>query len=278
MPNKIIAGLTTVGLMAAGGGGAAVAATPGLAIAQEDGLEAPAEPGSDTMRQGPLGNLVGQGVLDETEAEEVREALREARETFAEEHDIDPAERRVRRPARAGFHLHELLGDGLLDADEIAGLPEDSPILDPDGPFAPYLDDGEISAEELDELKAIRDAEREELRAEKAAAAEAALRSLVDEGILDDAQVEQVIAALEVARSERSHPVRNRVHAGWQIAAMLEDGVIDAAELAELPDGHPLTDPAGPAADYLTDGQLTADELAEMRAGFGRPDATGTGA
>ena len=56
------------------------------------------------------------------------------------------------------------------------------------------------------------------------------------------------------------------MRAGWQIAEMLEDGVIDAAELAELPEGHPLADPEGPAAEYLDDGQLTEDELAELRA------------
>jgi hypothetical protein len=61
------------------------------------------------------------------------------------------------------------------------------------------------------------------------------------------------------------------MRAGWQIAEMLEDGVIDAAELAELPEGHPLADPDGPAADYLDDGELTADELAEIRAKF-RPE------
>ena len=55
------------------------------------------------------------------------------------------------------------------------------------------------------------------------------------------------------------------MRAGWQIAEMLEDGVIDATELAELPEGHPLADPQGPAADYLDDGQLTEDELAELR-------------
>ncbi len=52
---------------------------------------------------------------------------------------------------------------------------------------------------------------------------------------------------------------------GARIGALLDDGVIDADELAELPEGHPLTDPDGPAADYLDDGQLTVEELRELR-------------
>ncbi|MFB3099394.1 MAG: hypothetical protein ACE1ZX_05090, partial [Acidimicrobiia bacterium] len=43
------------------------------------------------------------------------------------------------------------------------------------------------------------------------------------------------------------------------------DGVIDAAEIAALPDDHPLKDPNGPAAEYLDDGQLTADEMSQLR-------------
>lgn len=48
------------------------------------------------------------------------------------------------------------------------------------------------------------------------------------------------------------------------MAEMLEDGVIDAGELAELPDDHPLKDPNGPAAGFLEDGELSVDELREL--------------
>ncbi len=52
---------------------------------------------------------------------------------------------------------------------------------------------------------------------------------------------------------------------GFRLGGLLEDGVIDAAEIAALPDDHPLKDPNGPAAEYLDDGQLTADELSQLR-------------
>lgn len=276
MANKIIASLTTAGLVASGGVAAAVTSAPGLAIAQEDTVEAPEVPGPHTNRDGLLQTLLEEGVLDDAEVAAVQEVLEELRATMAEENGVDGSERRVRRPMRAGFRLHQLLEDGIVDAEEIAGLPEDSPILDPDGAFAPYLDDGELSAEELDELKAIRDAEKEERQAERSAAIAAALQTLVTDGTLTDVQVDAIVEALETARQDRPRPVRNRMRAGWQLAELLEDGVIDAAELAELPEGHPLTDLDGPAGDYLDDGQLTSDELEEIRSSF-RPFApTGT--
>jgi hypothetical protein len=127
------------------------------------------------------------------------------------------------------------------------------------------LTDGELTSEELDEIKAARQAEAEARRAERSAAIEEALQSLVDDGTLTADQVDAILEAIETARAERPHPIRRGMRAGWQIAELLEDGVIDAAELAELPEGHPLTDPEGPAAEYLDDGQLTEDELSELR-------------
>ncbi len=51
---------------------------------------------------------------------------------------------------------------------------------------------------------------------------------------------------------------------GINIAELLEDGVIDAAELAELPEGHPFTNPDGPFADAAADGQITEEELRDV--------------
>jgi hypothetical protein len=271
MANKIVAGLTTAGLLASGGVAAAVVASPGLALAQEDAAEAPQLPDRGMRPGGAFSDLVDAGVLDETEVEAVHQVLQELRDAVREENGFDESHRRVHRPFRAGYRLHDLLEDGVIDADEISQLPEDSPILDPEGPFAPYLEDGELSTDELDELKALREAERDERDAERGAAIADALAALVADGTLTTDQVSATIAALETAREERPHPVRHRMRAGWQIAEMLEDGVIDAAELAELPEGHPLADPDGPAAEYLDDGELTADELTEVRAKF-RPE------
>ena len=260
MKKKLIAGLATVGLVAGAGVTTAVVATPGLAVAQTNTEEAPQVPGSHHGPGRVFAELIAAGTLDDAEVAAIRDALQDLRS------DDAAADRPSRRHlARTGFALHELLEDGVIDADELAALPDDHPVLDADGPFAPYLEDGELTAEELEELKAVREAEREQRRAERLAAVEEALQPLIADGTLTTSQVDAVLAALESARDERPRPIRRSMRAGWQIAEMLEDGVIDAAELAELPDGHPLADPDGPAADYLDDGQLTEDELAELR-------------
>ena len=255
MRKKLIAGLTSVGLVAGVGVTTAMVSSPGLAVAQEDEVEAPQEPGRHHRSGGLLAGLVEDGVLDDAEVAAVQEALQALWEAAAEENGFEGRERR--HPVRAGYRLHELLEDGVLDADEIAGLPDDSLVLDPDGPFAPYLEDGQLTA-------AVRDAEMEQRRAEREAAIGEALDALVAAGTLTSAQVDEILAAVESAREERPQRVRG-MRAGWELAEMLADGVIDAGELAELPEGHPLSDPEGPAADYLDDGELTEDELAELR-------------
>lgn len=262
MRRRMIVGLTAVGLVAGAGVTTAVVASPGLALAQEEGIESPMDPGHG--HRSPLADLVDDGVLDDTELEAVHETLQALRDA-AREDNADGERSQRRHPVRKGFRLHELLDDDVIDADEIAGLPADSPILDPDGPFAAYLDDGELSAPELEEIKAAREAEMEERREQRAAEVGEALQALVGNGTLSSDQVDAILEAFETARDERPHPMRRGARAGWQIAEMLEDGVIDADELAALPEGHPLTDPDGPAADFLDDGQLTEDELDELR-------------
>ncbi len=102
------------------------------------------------------------------------------------------------------------------------------------------------------------------------------LTDLVADGTLDQGDADAVDAAFEARHEE----VRGEVEAwrednpgrfergfkrGFAMGGLLEDGVIDATELAELPDDHPFNDPDGPAADFLADGQLTEDELQQIR-------------
>jgi hypothetical protein len=101
------------------------------------------------------------------------------------------------------------------------------------------------------------------------------LADLVAEGTLDQGEADAVKAAVE-AKQEEVHAEREawreenpgRMERGFRrgfvMGGLLEDGVIDADELAELPDDHPLNDPDGPAAEYLTDGRLTEDEVKAM--------------
>ena len=101
------------------------------------------------------------------------------------------------------------------------------------------------------------------------------LGDLVAEGTLDQGEADAVKTALEAGHEEvraemeawrEANPGRfeRGFKRGFAMGGLLEDGVIDAAELAELPDDHPLNDPDGPAAEFLTDGQLTEDELKQL--------------
>lgn len=276
MRKKIVATLTTAGLVAGVGTTAAIVSSPGLALAQEEGVEAPQNPGENLRRGGLFGTLIEDGVLDDGEVVAVQAALQALRDLAREEHGFTGDRPGPRRGARAGFALHGLLADGVIDADEIAGLPEDSRILDPEGPFAPYLEDGELSAVDLEELKAAREATMAEHRAERRVAVTDALAALDEDGTLTADQVDAILEAMATVRDERPHPVRRGMRAGWEIARMLEDGVVDASELAELPEGHPLKDLDGPVAAYLDDGQLTKDELIELRSQL-HPGAPGPG-
>lgn len=277
MKKKLVAGLTSVGLIAGAGVTTAVVGAPGLAVAQEDGEEAPQVPGPQHRSGRLFADLLESGVLDDEEVAAVQEVLKELRDATRAENEGETLRHSRRHPVRAGFALHELLEDGVIDADELAALPDDHPVFDEDGPFAPYLADGEITSAELEEIKETRQAEAEARRAERSAAIEEALQTLVDDGTLTADQLDAVMEAIETAWAERPHPIRRGMRAGWRIAELLEDGVIDAAELAELPEGHPLADPEGPAADYLDDGQLTEDELAELRSQLRPPRSNAAG-
>ena len=75
---------------------------------------------------------------------------------------------------------------------------------------------------------------------------------------------EEVRAEMEAWREEHPGRFERGFKRGLAMGGLLEDGVIDAGELSELPDDHPLKDADGPAADFLADGQLTEDELKQM--------------
>jgi hypothetical protein len=102
------------------------------------------------------------------------------------------------------------------------------------------------------------------------------LSDLVGDNVINQSQADQIAAALQ-ARAEEvraemqqwrdEHPGRfeRGFKRGFHLGGLLEDGVIDSDEIAELPDDHPLKDPNGPAAKYLDDDQLTTEELRELR-------------
>ena len=96
---------------------------------------------------------------------------------------------------------------------------------------------------------------------------EGVLGSLVDDGTITQDQSDAITSAVaaKVDEIREQFPDGGRRHRGPRgnsvIRDMLEDGVIDADELASLGADHPFNDPDGLAAPYLDDGQLDLDEL-----------------
>lgn|GEM_PF-2055590 len=97
------------------------------------------------------------------------------------------------------------------------------------------------------------------------------LEGLVADGTITQTQADEIAAALQAKREEvragiqaRDEHESERSDAASGLGDLLEDGVIDAAELETLPESHPLRDPDGPAADFLDDGRITQDELDQM--------------
>ena len=89
------------------------------------------------------------------------------------------------------------------------------------------------------------------------------LTDLVADGTITQAQADAVTGALET-RHEELKAAREAARA--QMQAFLEDGVITADELAQLPEDHPLRS----LGSILDDGQITLDELRSLRgAGIG---------
>lgn len=128
--------------------GAVIVTGAAIASAQSD-EEAPStdsaveEPRSARGRvlSGVLDELVTAGTITQEQADAILEALQAKRDEFRET-------RTANRQA-----LRELLADGVLTAEELEQFPEWHPLRDPNGPAAPYLEDGQLTTEELAEIR-----------------------------------------------------------------------------------------------------------------------------
>ena len=112
-------------------------------------------------------------------------------------------------------------------------------------------------------------AETELHRGEPGGILEEVLDGLVEDGTLTQAQADAVKEAMlerrEEIREEREERREERREIREMIAEFLEDDVIDAGELAQLPEDHILRDEEGPFADALEDGEITRAEIREVR-------------
>lgn len=113
------------------------------------------------------------------------------------------------------------------------------------------------------------DAEPSSARPERGSIVQEVLDDLVangDIGLTQD-QADAIVAALQdkweelKANRPDDGPRRGRGRHGAHLRGLFEDGVIDAAELSALPEGHPLNDPEGPFAEVASDGEITTEEF-----------------
>jgi hypothetical protein len=149
----------------------ATAIAGGAATAQTDddstNQERPDLPNRGAIVDEVLTDLVTDDVINQGQADQIAAALKaraeEVRAEMQQWRDENPG--RFERGFRRGFHLGGLLEDGVIDADELAELPDDHPLKDPNGPAAKYLDDDQLTMEELQQLRqelhAQRQAERQ---------------------------------------------------------------------------------------------------------------------
>lgn len=86
------------------------------------------------------------------------------------------------------------------------------------------------------------------------------LSDLVADGIIDQGQADAILEALESKTSEIRSDAQNLRSL---ISGFLEDGVISADELDQLPDVFPFNNLESFFGDALDDGEITMDEFAE---------------
>ena len=138
----IIASLTAAGLLV---GGAFVAST--MVSTPADAQEADTQvshPGVEARHrvvEEVLSDLVADGTLTQAQADTVEYALADKAEELRAQREADRE------------MIREFLEDDVISSDELRQLGDDHPFNDPDGPFADAAEDGEITRDELRELR-----------------------------------------------------------------------------------------------------------------------------
>lgn len=156
----ILAAIAASGVLVTGAF-VASAVTDAPASAQTDDITTAydATTTDDPQRTGPLidvlDGLVSEGILTRDQADEVESRLRAAGKELRAERRKRLEDRRERRQDRRADRqlIREFLADDVIDSDELAQLGDDHPFNDPDGRFADAAADGEITRDELREIR-----------------------------------------------------------------------------------------------------------------------------
>ena len=106
----------------------------------------------DDDRVGPLEEVLSDLVDDRTLTLAQADAVADAMLAKRDESRTERVARREERQANRE-QIVQFLEDDVIDASELAQLGDDHPFNDPDGPFADAASDGEITRDELRELR-----------------------------------------------------------------------------------------------------------------------------
>lgn len=131
------------------GGGSLVAVAQ--ATDTTDATTGPSTPNGKEMGDpfsAVVDDLVSQGVITADQAAAITDALQAKRRELAEDRQRRLQERRDELSQIRGF-----LDDDVITSDELAQLPDDSPLRDPNGPLADALQDGQITRQELQDAR-----------------------------------------------------------------------------------------------------------------------------
>jgi hypothetical protein len=207
LKKSILTATVAATLLVAAGVATAAITGPGVASAQEDSgdpsEESNVRPFKDhrSVLEDVLSDLVADGIIDQSQADAVLEALEsKAAELRSEAQNL--------RGLISGF-----LEDGVVTAEELDQLPDVFPFNDLDRFFGGALDDGELTLDEFSEAF--------------------------------------------------PHPKRGEFWFGARLGALLDDGGIDQEEYDALPDDHPLRQVD--VSEYLDDGIISIDEFRELK-------------
>lgn len=207
MKQKLLAATVAGGVLVGAGFVTAAISSPGVASAQNDSPDS-----TEETNVGPIKNHGS--VLEDVLSDLVEDGTidQSQADAIVEAFDAKTAEFRTAAQDLRGL-IAGFLEDGVITAEELDRLPDVFPFNDLERVFGDALDDGELTLDEFQEAF--------------------------------------------------PHPRRGQFWAGARLGALLDDGGIDQEEYDSLSDDHPLKQVD--MTEFLSDGIISIDELRELK-------------